>query len=277
MFLYILLFSLGNLRNWFFAFWFYWRYWGSVWFDLNFSTHKCFWRRILVLQIFIWLPAEIYYLFFVNFVIIIYVAAISWVGNDSRSWNERGYCSQYLYYFAYSTYWGSSHSRNSSCLQDTIILCVSWFEKINKFPLFQSFKLKELDILIFYEKQVVVVKFSLQKLSQHFYVFFSHPFKTVLLLSVTMAKVTNRLIVAALTKSELHLWDSTMCPVLTMFLNQYWGVWIPENTLLLVCLVWAIFNLVNFLCDTYKQIATHLNIKILTIWTDLSYILSTFS
>ena len=112
---------------------------------------------------------------------------------------------------------------------------------------------------------VVVVKFSLQKLSQYFYVFFSHPFKTVLLLSVTMAKVTNRLIVAALTKSELHLWDSTMCPVLTMFLNQYWGVWIPENTLLLVCLVWAIFNLVNFLCDTYKQIATHLNIKILTI------------
>jgi len=95
--------------------------------------------------------------------------------------------------------------------------------------------------------------------------YYVHPFKTVLLLSVTMAKVTNRLIVAALTKSELHLWDSTMCPVLTMFLNQYWGVWIPENTLLLVCLVWAIFNLVNFLCDTYKQIANHLNIKILTI------------
>ena len=88
---------------------------------------------------------------------------------------------------------------------------------------------------------------------------------TVLLISVTMAKVTNRLIVAALTKSELHFWDSILGPLVAMFLNQYWGVWIPEEKLLIFCLLWSVINLVNYLCKTYTQIARHLNINILTI------------
>ena len=80
-----------------------------------------------------------------------------------------------------------------------------------------------------------------------------------------MAKVTNRLIVAAITKSELQIWDTTLGPLVAMFLNQYWGVWIPEDKLLIFCLLWSITNLIYYLYKTYSQIAKHLNIEILTI------------
>lgn len=57
---------------------------------------------------------------------------------------------------------------------------------------------------------------------------------TVLLITVCMGKITNKLIIASMTKSELTIWDSALCPLLVMFLNQYWGLWLPESKLLFV-------------------------------------------
>lgn len=93
----------------------------------------------------------------------------------------------------------------------------------------------------------------------------SHPIMTVLLITVCMGKITNKLIIASMTKSELTIWDSTLCPLLVMFLNQYWGLWLPESKLLFVCLAWAVFNLIRFLACTYKQIANYLGIRVLHI------------
>ena len=63
---------------------------------------------------------------------------------------------------------------------------------------------------------------------------FSHPIATVLLITVSMAKITNKLIIASMTKSELNIWDTSLCPLLVMFLNQYWGLWLPENKLIYI-------------------------------------------
>jgi len=94
---------------------------------------------------------------------------------------------------------------------------------------------------------------------------FSHPIATVLLITVSMAKITNKLIIASMTKSELNIWDTSLCPLLVMFLNQYWGLWLPENKLIYICLLWAVFNLAQYLISTYKQIAGYLNIRVLLI------------
>jgi len=90
---------------------------------------------------------------------------------------------------------------------------------------------------------------------------------TVLLITVCMGKITNKLIISSMTKSELAIWDSTLCPLLVMFLNQYWGLWLPESKLLFVCFCWAVFDLARFLASTYKQIATYLGIGVLHIKT----------
>ena len=37
-----------------------------------------------------------------------------------------------------------------------------------------------------------------------------------------------------MTKSELNIWDTSLCPLLVMFLNQYWGLWLPENKLIYI-------------------------------------------
>merc|ERR1712131_5999 len=92
-----------------------------------------------------------------------------------------------------------------------------------------------------------------------------HPIATVLLITVSMAKITNKLIIASMTKSELNIWDTSLCPLLVMFLNQYWGLWLPENKLIYICLLWAVFNLAQYLISTYKQIAGYLNIRVLLI------------
>lgn len=98
----------------------------------------------------------------------------------------------------------------------------------------------------------------------------SHPIATVLLITVSMAKITNKLIIASMTKSELNIWDPSLCPLLVMFLNQYWGsilnqLWLPENKLIYICLLWAVINLAQYLISTYKQIAGYLNIRVLLI------------
>ena len=56
----------------------------------------------------------------------------------------------------------------------------------------------------------------------------------MLLITVSMAKITNKLIIASMTKSELNIWDTSLCPLLVMFLNQYWGLWLPENKLIYI-------------------------------------------
>lgn len=78
---------------------------------------------------------------------------------------------------------------------------------------------------------------------------FSHPIATVLLITVSMAKITNKLIIASMTKSELNIWDTSLCPLLVMFLNQYWGLWLPENKLIYI---WNGF-IIHFKCDIARR------------------------
>lgn len=95
--------------------------------------------------------------------------------------------------------------------------------------------------------------------------YYNYPLATTLLVAVSVAKVTNRLIVACITKAELTIWDSCLTPLLVMFLNQYWGLWLSEPPLLYASLAFSVLNLLNYLISVYSQIAEHLHINILTI------------
>ena len=86
----------------------------------------------------------------------------------------------------------------------------------------------------------------------------SHPIMTVLLITVCMGKITNKLIIASMTKSELTIWDSTLCPLL-VGLPSGWYVWNFESyptiilgqTLLKISYVWS--QLVTLLCSYVPQ------------------------
>lgn len=80
---------------------------------------------------------------------------------------------------------------------------------------------------------------------------------------VSAAKITNRLIIAAMTKSEIRISDPALWSLCVIGLNQYWQAPINEDYLFFAILGYSIFDILRFLNRTYHQIAQNLNISIL--------------
>ena len=93
----------------------------------------------------------------------------------------------------------------------------------------------------------------------------NHPVLYLLFVGIIFAKVTNRLVVAHMTRSELHFFDTSLLGMLILFLNQYFGFYLNEYFLLYVCLIYCSVDLLQYLSFTYKQIAQHLTIYIFSI------------
>ncbi|KAK3585400.1 hypothetical protein CHS0354_020112 [Potamilus streckersoni] len=74
------------------------------------------------------------------------------------------------------------------------------------------------------------------------------------------AKVTNRLVVAHMTKSTLSVWDSSLYGPAALFLNQYFNSIIPEYYLLWACFVYATYDLLRYSIRVCQQICRYLNI-----------------
>ncbi|XP_060766164.1 choline/ethanolaminephosphotransferase 1b isoform X5 [Neoarius graeffei] len=95
--------------------------------------------------------------------------------------------------------------------------------------------------------------------------FENHPCLYILAFGFVSAKITNKLVVAHMTKSEMHLHDVAFLGPGLLFLNQYFNSFIDEYVVLWIALVLSLFDLVRYCVSVCNQIASHLHIFIFKI------------
>jgi len=96
-------------------------------------------------------------------------------------------------------------------------------------------------------------------------VFHNHPILYVLLFGIIGAKITNRLVVAHMCKSEIHHRDPALLAPLLLFLNQYFNNFLSEYYLLLFGFAWASFDLVWYCSGVCLEICNALNVYLFKI------------
>ena len=77
------------------------------------------------------------------------------------------------------------------------------------------------------------------------------------------AKMTNRLIIASMTKSEIRVTDPALWSIAALGINQYWNMPVNEDVLFFLVLFYVGFDLLRFLFRTYRQIAQFLQTNVL--------------
>ncbi|RUS80342.1 hypothetical protein EGW08_011881, partial [Elysia chlorotica] len=106
---------------------------------------------------------------------------------------------------------------------------------------------------------VVVLAVIIQQKSPSM-VFENHPCVYLLAFGLLSAKITNRLVVAHMTKSEMDLWDTGLIGPAALFLNQYFNCWLDEHLVLWFCLIWVLFDLLRYSTVVCQEICEHLRI-----------------
>ncbi|XP_065334048.1 cholinephosphotransferase 1 isoform X2 [Cloeon dipterum] len=96
--------------------------------------------------------------------------------------------------------------------------------------------------------------------TQHVYE--AHPTLYILAFGMVAAKVTNRLVVAHMTKSEMEYLDTVLLGPLMLFLNQYFKSFLPEYYVLWGCMLWATFDLLRYCRQVCLEICDFLNIEL---------------
>lgn len=92
-----------------------------------------------------------------------------------------------------------------------------------------------------------------------------NPVLYLFFIGIISAKVTNRIIVAHMTRSELVVLDSSLIGPIILFFNQYFGSWLNEYFLLVICFIYSAIDLMRYLTVTYNQIADHLNVYVFSL------------
>jgi len=93
----------------------------------------------------------------------------------------------------------------------------------------------------------------------------NNPVLFLFFVGIVCAKLTNRIIIAHMTRSELGLWDVSLVPVLVLFLNQYFGTLLNEYVLLLFSVAFVCFDITRYLSIVYSQIADSLGVWIFSL------------
>lgn len=96
-------------------------------------------------------------------------------------------------------------------------------------------------------------------------VYENHPALYILAFGMVAAKVTNRLVVAHMTKSEMEYYDWSLLGPAMLFLNQYFNNAIPEYYVLWLCTVWVCVDLVRYCGQICLEICEHLKIQLFRI------------
>uniref|UniRef100_A0A8C2P8V3 Choline/ethanolaminephosphotransferase 1 n=1 Tax=Capra hircus TaxID=9925 RepID=A0A8C2P8V3_CAPHI len=91
--------------------------------------------------------------------------------------------------------------------------------------------------------------------------FEKHPCLYILTFGFVSAKITNKLVVAHMTKSEMHLHDTAFIGPALLFLDQYFNSFIDEYIVLWIALVFSFFDLIRYCVS----IASHLHIHVFRI------------
>uniref|UniRef100_A0AAQ6II19 Choline/ethanolaminephosphotransferase 1 n=1 Tax=Anabas testudineus TaxID=64144 RepID=A0AAQ6II19_ANATE len=95
--------------------------------------------------------------------------------------------------------------------------------------------------------------------------FEKHPCLYILAFGFVSAKITNKLVVAHMTKSEMHLHDLAFLGPGLLFLDQYFNSFIDEYLVLWIALIISLFDLVRYCVSVCNQIACHLHISVFKI------------
>ncbi|KAG8451038.1 hypothetical protein GDO86_003353 [Hymenochirus boettgeri] len=117
---------------------------------------------------------------------------------------------------------------------------------------------------------IILATMIYKKSAEH--LFENHPCLYILTFGFVSAKVTNKLVVAHMTKSEMHLHDSAFIGPALLFLNQYFNGFINEHFVLWIALVLSLVDLVRYSVSVCNQIASHLHIDVFRIKTNKTQI-----
>ncbi|XP_034949789.1 cholinephosphotransferase 1 isoform X3 [Chelonus insularis] len=102
-----------------------------------------------------------------------------------------------------------------------------------------------------------------QKSTQHVYE--NHPALYILSFGIIAAKVTNRLVVAHMTKDEMDYLDTGLIGPCMLFLNQYFNFFFDEYYVLWLCFIWVTFDFMKYSSQVCLEICDHLKIKLFRI------------
>ncbi|XP_046459527.1 cholinephosphotransferase 1-like isoform X1 [Daphnia pulex] len=97
------------------------------------------------------------------------------------------------------------------------------------------------------------------------HIFEEHPSLYIIAFGLVVAKVTNRLVVAHMTRSEMDYLDSVLIGPALLFLNQYFNNFIQEYYVLWLCLLWAAIDLYRYCHRVCLEICGALNIELFRI------------
>lgn len=93
----------------------------------------------------------------------------------------------------------------------------------------------------------------------------NNPSLYMITFGILFAKITNKLVIAHMSKSKMEVLDSGLVGPLLLFLNQYFNEWIPEYYVLWVALLWCILDLIQYCYIVCLQMCDFMNIKLFTI------------
>nr|XP_012142219.1 PREDICTED: choline/ethanolaminephosphotransferase 1 isoform X2 [Megachile rotundata] len=111
---------------------------------------------------------------------------------------------------------------------------------------------------------VVVPAFIIYRKSAE-HVYENHPALYILAFGMVAAKVTNRLVVAHMTKNEMQYLDSSLIGPAMLFLNQYFNFFIKEYYVLWLCFIWVTLDLLRYSAQICLEICDHMKIKLFRI------------
>ncbi|XP_031714779.1 cholinephosphotransferase 1 [Anarrhichthys ocellatus] len=92
-----------------------------------------------------------------------------------------------------------------------------------------------------------------------------NPCLYLLAFGLVASKISNKLVVAHMTKSELHLPDTAFVGPGLLFLNQYFNNFIDEHIVLWIAMVFSLLDLTRYCTGVCLQIASHLGIRVFSI------------
>ncbi|XP_066525661.1 cholinephosphotransferase 1 [Hoplias malabaricus] len=95
--------------------------------------------------------------------------------------------------------------------------------------------------------------------------FEQHPCLYILTFGMVISKISNKLVVAHMTRSELYLNDTAFVGPGLLFLNQYFNSFIDEYIVLWIALVLSVMDLTRYCTGVCLQIASHLRIRVFSI------------
>lgn len=93
----------------------------------------------------------------------------------------------------------------------------------------------------------------------------THPVLYIFTFGLVAAKVTNRLVVAHMTKSEMHMLDYSLVGPAMLFFNQYFSTFINEYIVLWLALIWVLLDLLIYCYRVCHEICAYLRVELFRI------------